>query len=215
MLRVYTIKGATIDANKEALAYFSQSDQNRIVRTTFQAAGDFWIKAWLPMRFSTYAYSLGYYVSRAWRATKQKILGQAIPFLGFTPEGGGLGKPPPKKRFVTTPLQANGEKMITAAMRGARAVGFAYGKGGDARVDILIPIGHPVQPNTIRAFTTVPQNEVATMAGAGARTMASLLDGAQPRNFGREGAPSRTLLGAQLPLRRLGVQPRASVRKVA
>lgn len=211
MIRVFSGNkgtiGYSIEVNQAGLAYFSKAHQNAIVRTTYKAAGDFWINAWLFKRFSTYAYSLGYYASRAWQALKKSALGHAIPFVGFTPIGGGPGKPIPSKRRTRRPVQINGEKMMEAA-NGARSVGYAYGKSGSARVEILIPIGHPVQPNAIQAFTTVPEVEVASMAGAAMRTMTSLLDGAQPIADAKQGAPSRTIQGANSPVRSIGVTPR-------
>ncbi len=214
MPRVFNAKNSTIgyaiEADQASMVLFSKSHQNQITRVTFKAAGDSWVTSWLPKRFTTYAYWLGYYVSNAWRDLKKSLLGKALPFVGFTPPGGGISKPPPRYRRSSAPLPTNPQKMMTAA-RGARAVGYAYGKAGAARVVITIPIGHAVQPNTIRAFTTIPELEVATMAGVAAKTFASLMDGAQVIENPREGAPSRTLQGANLPLRPLGVTPRKSV----
>ncbi len=214
MARVFSTKNSTIgyaiEADQASMVLFSKSHQNQITRVTFKAAGDSWIVSWLPKRFSMYAYSLGYYVSNAWRDLKKGLLGKAIPFVGFTPPGGGISKPPPRYKRSDKPLPTNPQKMMTAT-KGARAVGYAYGKAGSARVIISIPIGHAVQPNTIRAFTTIPELEIATMAGVAAKTFASLMDGAQVIEATKEGAPTRTLQGANLPIRPLGVTPRKSV----
>lgn len=215
MIRVAEGKKGTIgwhiDVNKEALAYFSPTEQRKIVKTTYQACGDLWIAAWLPKRFSMYAFTLGYFVTGKWRALKMRFLGAAVPYVGFTPEGGGSGAAPRKtdrRRGGTLQEQRNGEKMITAALSGARAAGFSDMKGRDARVDIYIPIGHAVQPNTIASFTNVPATEIQTLAYEAGRVMTSLLDSGMDVAKPKEGGPTRTLQGARLAIRPIGTTPR-------
>ncbi len=201
--------GWTFECNQEALFLFSEEEQRKIVKTTYQAVGDFWIARWLPKRFSMYAYQLGYFISGKWRSVKTRLLGSAIPYLGFTPQGGGSGNPPYKRRLIGPPKNPpNGEKMIIAALTGARAAGFAAMKGRDARVDIIIPIGHPVQPQTIATFTTVPATEMQTLAYEAERVLTSLINSGQVVATPKANGATRTIQGANIPIRPIGTTPR-------
>jgi hypothetical protein len=182
-----------IEANKEAMAYFSQADQNRMIRTASHAGAQQFVDRDLFRRFSRWAIgALGHFVSTKWARAKQRMGGVDLPFVGLTPLGGG----PPTPRSQAH----NAEKMNAAIARGARATAVA--KRGDATATVLLPFGHAVQPQTAQRFATMHPSEVNSMAEEQARVLASILSGASPEQAGK-----RQLVGAMSPI---GVAPRAS-----
>ncbi len=164
---------ATIIANGPALALFSAKARNSIIRTALQHGGRYWLRTFLPKRFSDYAYRIGYNDSHSWAKAKQFLLGKSIPFIGFTPPGGGKRDP---KRKATNP-----EKMAVAAINGANVRSTATAK--NARIVFTIPYGHPVRPETSAQFRTVPPWEVDRVAKVVAETMQRILGGLLGDNY--------------------------------
>ncbi len=156
--RVYEAKvgpiRAQIFAAGGALAFFDASTRNEIIRAALLEGGKFWMRAFLPMRFSQYAYRLGYTVSQKWSQRKLRDLGASVPFLGFTPPGGG--------RQAPTWKGTNPEKMITAALNGASVRATAAAER--ASLTIRVPYGHPVREDTTASFRTLPTWEVDRIA---------------------------------------------------
>ncbi len=156
--RVYEAKvgpiRAQILAAGGALVLFDASTRNEIIRAAMLEGGKFWMRAFLPMRFSQYAYRLGYTVSEKWSRRKLRDLGVSVPFVGFTPPGGG--------RRAPTWKGTNPEKMITAALNGASV--RASAAAGRASLTIRVPYGHAVREETTASFRTLPSWEVARIA---------------------------------------------------
>lgn len=185
---------AVLLAEGPALALFKPAIRNTIVRTALKAGGNLWIDVFLGKRFGPYAYRIGYYVSRKWRQFKERGMGQAVPFVGFTPSGGGRIAPRWKQR--------NGEKMKVAAIKGARiAVTATQTK---ARITFSIPFGHPIQSTTSAQFRTLPSWEVERVAQATAKELQLILDGVLPATFIR--TPKPRVVGPIPQVRATGVR---------
>ncbi len=182
---------ATIVAYGGALALFSAKERNDIVRGALLAGGQYWLGAFLPKRFSVYAFTLGYRVSEKWRRTKQWQLGAAVPFVGGTPPGGGPRMPSWKGK--------NGEKMITAALSGATA--SATATAGNSKIVWLIPFGHAVRPETSEAFRMIPTWEVERIAEHVSESLGAYFAGA-----GLVGAQT-SLVGAASSIRTGATRP--------
>lgn len=145
---------ARIVAAGGALALFDAKVRNNITRDGMLDGGRFWLQVFLPKRFSNYAYRFGYHVGKAWRQTKERQLGAAVPFVGGTPPGGGPVMPHWS--------QKNGEKMITAAINGASV--RATATANRANLTFRIPYGHPVDAQASATFRTLPSWEVERIA---------------------------------------------------
>lgn len=171
---VYQVKQgpirAKLMAEGGALALFDPKQRNTIVRIAMKAGGDFWVGTFLPKRFSQYAVSIGYRVSSRWRKYKEFQTGVAVPFVGLTPPGGGPRAPKWKN--------TNPQKMITAALAGSKATATAT--GNNARINISIPYGHAVLPETSEMFRTVPSWEMDRIADVVGARLQDLLDGLLP-----------------------------------
>lgn len=191
---VYTQKNGpikvAINAQGAALALFRTSEQNEMVKASLVMGGRFWLDHFLMKRFSLYAYAvLGYRASNRWRATKQKYLGQAIPFVGFTPTNGGA--PPTWKKGKNT------EKMMTAVRR-ARVEAAASGGGEKCAIRLFIPYGHPIQADKSANFRTIPAHEIGAISGEVARALAHFLSAGVDRtsDAATKQVNSRTIVGA-------------------
>ncbi|MBA3588517.1 hypothetical protein [Methylibium sp.] len=181
-----------IQAKTMSLLSFLPAERNLILRTVMQAAGDFWIRTFLPKRFTPYARRLGYSVGRKWQTSKERqTAGPVLPFVGLTPAGGG----PPAPGWS----QRNGEKMIVAAMRGATAKGMSKGLNKQS-VIIRIPFGHAVRAETSATFRFIPSWEMARLAEIISKTLADIIGSARLRPSARPGRVaaqfSRTIIGA-------------------
>jgi len=69
-----------IEAWDFALCLFSQSERNLIVRSALYDGGEYWRTVFLPLRFSPYAKTLGYAVTKKWELKKGGP-GTAIPLV--------------------------------------------------------------------------------------------------------------------------------------
>lgn len=185
-----------INAQGAALALFRVGEQNEIIKAALIAGGRFWLDHFLMKRFSLYAYAvLGYRASNKWRATKQKYLGQAIPFVGFTPANGGA--PPTWKKGKNT------EKMMSAVRR-SRVESSATGGGAKCAIRIFVPYGHPIQADKSANFRTIPAHEIGAISGEVARALAHFLSYGidQTSNQATKQVDSRTMVGATSQLSR-------------
>ena len=72
---------AEIIAQGGGLTLFSKSDQNILVRAAMYDGGIYWIGAFLPLRFTSYANRLGYHVSEKYEAKKKWRDGEALPLV--------------------------------------------------------------------------------------------------------------------------------------
>lgn len=180
-----------LEANGGALVLFRARERNLAVRTSLQSGGDFWLVNFLPMRFSKYAaQALGYRVSQKWEKAKMRWLGEAIPFVGFTPVNGG--NPP------TWSEGNNTAKMRDVALSQARAEAIATSK--TQRISLFIPFGHPVQSQTSVYFRIMPAWEVQAIAREVARTLASIIASGVTVTSKKGKFAPRTLVGASTPM---------------
>lgn len=161
---------AVLMAEGSALALFDARTRNTMVRLALHAGGRMWLQVFLPKRFSEYAKRLGYRVSARWAKEKLFLLGNAVPFIGFTPPGGGRQHP----RWKRT----NPEKMSVAVINGANAKATAT--ASRAQLVFTIPYGHAVRPETSDALRTVPTWEVQRIAEEVASHLQRVLDGLLP-----------------------------------
>ncbi len=161
-----------VSSRSSDLDMFSKKERNTIIRTAMTQAGEYWQAVFLPLRFSNYAYSLGYYVSAKWAKLKKKRLGKVIPYVGFTP--------------------SSGFKMVIVALRDSRALSTAA--AARFLIIIKVPFGHPVRPETTESFTTTPANEVTRMSVQVAKNLDALIRGS--RMTMRRRGPLRTLDGS-------------------
>jgi hypothetical protein len=165
-----------IEANEGALALFSDKERAKIVRRGMERAGWTWAKKWMPLRFTRYAFKLGYRVSARWVRYKMFKLGEAIPFVGMTPPGGG--------DMSGHWTQRNKAKMIVQAL--GRVKVTAKGGKGQEEVTIRVPYGHAIQTQHSKWFKTVTDQEAEDMARALSKRVADEMNGARVVNT-REG----------------------------
>lgn len=158
-----------LEAHGGALALFAPAHRSRVIKRALREGGSMWLHKWMPLRFTKYAYVIGYRVSGKWRNIKERYLAPILPFVGFTPTGGGKYGPPGWSG-------TNGAKMADA-VRGARIT--AGGRDGAERIDIRIPYGHPVQSRTSAVFKTVTARELDDVAAVFSRRLASEISGAR------------------------------------
>lgn len=157
-----------LDAQGGALALFLPNDRSKIIKRGMREMGNMWLFKWMPLRFTAYAYKLGYRRTRKWANKKQNAGGKDIPFVGMTPIGGGPAFP--------TWKQINGEKMQVAAVKFGRVT--ASGSGGAEMVTIKVPYGHAILPGHSEVFKFIPPNEMEDMAIVLARRIANEIAGA-------------------------------------
>jgi len=159
---------ATLEVQGGALALFSPGRRSQIIKRAMREAGYMWLFKWVPMRFTPYAFRIGYRVSKKWANKKIRAIGKAIPFIGATPTGGGKAFPGWS--------QVNGAKMCDA-IKDARLT--ASGNNGREVINIKIPYGHAIQNNNSKVFRRVAPWEMDDMARVFERRMASEISGAK------------------------------------
>jgi hypothetical protein len=152
---------AELLASGPALALFKPAVANRIVREALLAGGQFWGRVFLPQRFSPYAYRLGYQVGEKYERRKERLWGEATPFV-LTGEWYGV------------------------ALTQWRADATAKGGGGEIR--IRIPVPHPTRPETQGAFRTVPTWEVERIGQEVGKALRAILS-MTVVNADRQGRP--------------------------
>jgi hypothetical protein len=157
-----------VEAHGGALALFSPAHRAKVIKRGLRESGMMWLYKWMPLRFTKYAYKLGYYVSNKWKARKLREGGSDMPYVGLTPSGGGPPVPSWNAR--------NGAKMADA-VRAGRVT--ASGKDGAERLNILVPYGHPIQSEKSVPFRTIPANEMEDMAAVLSRRIANEIAGSR------------------------------------
>lgn len=130
--------------------------------------GNHWLYKWVPLRFTNYAFMIGYRVSNKWRTLKSRYLTAVLPFVGMTPSGGGNMDGPWWQR--------NKAKMADAVSKGRVSVS---GNGGNETAVIRIPYGHPIQTDKAKVFRTISPNEMEDLAGVLATRLANEISGAR------------------------------------
>jgi hypothetical protein len=146
---------------KGPFAQLASNTERKVVAQSALREGGEWFRAErIPMRFTDYAYRLGYRVTEDWKKFKRRVLktGRALPFIGTTPAGGGNIE----SMISGMPEVYNPEKMAVAIQRGCRVDITGTSKGGD--ILIRTPFGHPIRPNMAAAFKTVSPEEYQQVA---------------------------------------------------
>lgn len=136
------------------------TERKTVAQAALREGGEWFRVERIPLRFTDYAYRLGYRVTEDWKKFKKRVLktSRAIPYIGTTPPGGG-----PIESFISgMPMVENGEKMAVAVQRGTRTDIRGTSKGGD--IIIRTPYGHPIRPLMAAAFKHVNPEEYQRVA---------------------------------------------------
>lgn len=143
---------AQIDLYGQAFLLFTKKERNTVVRQAMESAGWMWINAFLPKRFTTYAYSLGYHMAAKYRAYKQRKQGHVLPnvFTGASRE---------------------------TATQGAHATGRATASRQTVTIKVPLPVleyttkngthkfaGYGNQSGMTQIIGTVPETEIKSVA---------------------------------------------------
>ncbi len=159
---------------KGPFAKLMTAERKGVIQTSLRVGGEFFKLKYIPLRFTDYAYRLGYKVTDAWKKFKRRTLktGRAQPFIGTTPPGGGnvLSLAGGNHDGLTV---YNAEKMSTAMTAGCRVDITGTAKGGD--IVIRTPYGHPLRPEYAKAFTHVTDAESQSVAQEVARAFKALI----------------------------------------
>ncbi len=139
------------------LGSFLGPDRKAIIRASLWAGGEFFRTERIPLRFTDFAYRLGYRVTDEWKKEKRNVLQsrRAFPFIGMTPPGGGDAGSLKAKVI-------NAEKLATAMARGCRTDITGTSKGGN--ILIRTPYGHPILAVFAQVFQTVTPDEYQEVA---------------------------------------------------
>lgn len=144
---------AEIIAQNQALSLFSRKEQNNIIRGSLTVMAAFFIKVFLPKRFTQYAEQYLRYNPRAsWEAFKQIMVGKKITYRLST----GIVQSPQPMPLVLT------GNMRKSVLSGARP--DARSTANKAVAIIKLPLGHPVRPETAAVLRTVPAVEFKRLA---------------------------------------------------
>ena len=165
-------------------------ERKAIVLASLREGGEFFKAKYIPLRFTDYAYRLGYRVTVDWKKFKKRVLNtkRAQPFIGPTPAGGGQFP----SLISGMPDVRNAEKMAVAMQRGCRVDVSGTSRGGN--IKIRTPYGHPILPVMAKAFTNVTEAENQAVAQAVAAAFRDFLKYAQPTS---KRAKRLTIAGAQ------------------
>ncbi len=174
---------AVIDASGPALTWMKPRERNAMVASSLGFAGNMWLEKYLPLRFTNYAYRLGYQVSESWKKRKRRELhSNARPFIGLTPRGGGTFESDVGGgRLAVT----NGEKMAVAVVRTAKS--RATRTSNNFKIIITMGYGHPIRPNLADAFKQTPSSELKAVAQETQAKILLFLQGAN--KVDRQGKP--------------------------
>jgi hypothetical protein len=163
---------------KGPFAQLASNTERKVVAQSALRVGGEWFRAErIPLRFTDFAYRLGYRVTDDWKKFKRRVLksGRAVPYIGTTPPGGG-----DIESFIRgMPTVYNPEKMAVAIERGCRVDITGTSKGGD--IIIRTPYGHPIRPLMAEAFKTVTPEEYQGVAQRVAAAFRDFLAGAKAK----------------------------------
>lgn len=165
----------------------STAERKRIIHTALLEGGRAWALRYIPLRFSNYAYQLGYRVTDQWKKFKRRMIGgSALPYIGVTPPGGGATVVRTKKgKIFRSKSRRNPEKMATAVERGTNIK--VKGTSAGADIHVAIPYGHALNPQTAAALRKLPQKEVDLVIQEAAKQLAHLIGSAQAKPRSRKG----------------------------
>jgi hypothetical protein len=143
---------ATIEAYGSAFTLFTKKERNAVVRQAMESGGWMWIAKYLPLRFTVYAYSLGYHVAAKYAAYKLRKQGHALPnvFTGRSREtatqgANATGRATANKQQVTIKIPL---PVLETVSRGGKKKYASYGK----------------QSGMAAIIGTVPASEIAAFA---------------------------------------------------
>ena len=154
------------------------SERKTLIHTALREGGWAWLLKYVPLRFTNYAYSLGYRVTEQWKKFKRRVLkgGTSLPMIGVTPPGGGNSVVRQGKKIFKG-NRRNYEKMAVAVQNGSNIKVRGTSAGGD--IHIAIPYGHPLNSATADAFRKLPDKERQLVVDESAKAMALLITSAQ------------------------------------
>jgi hypothetical protein len=159
---------------KGPFAKLMTAERKGVIQASLRAGGELFKSKYIPLRFTDYAYRLGYKVTEAWKKFKRRTLktGRAQPYVGTTPAGGGnvLSLAGGNHDGLTV---YNPEKMSVAMARGCRVDISGTSRGGD--IIIRTPFGHPLRTEYAKAFTHITEAENQTVAREVSRAFTALI----------------------------------------
>jgi hypothetical protein len=156
---------------KGPFAKLVTAERKAIVRASLRQGGEFFKEKYIPLRFTDYAYRLGYRVTEEWKKFKRRVMGskRANPYIGTTAPGGG----DVESMYSGLKPTHNPEKMAIAMQRGCRVDVTGTGAGGN--IIIRTPYGHPILPVSATAFTKIAPAENQKVAQEVARAFTAFL----------------------------------------
>lgn len=148
-------------------------ERKALINACLLEGGEYFKDTYIPMRFTDYAYRLGYRVTDRWKQEKRRVLQskRALPYIGMTPAGGG------DAGAMVLPTH-NGEKMSVAMARGCRVDVSGTSRGGN--IIIKTPYGHAILPPLAAAFNTVLPAEYQAVTRVVATALRAFLAYARP-----------------------------------
>jgi hypothetical protein len=167
---------------KGPFAQLANANERKVVAQSALREGGEWFRVErIKLRFTDFAYRLGYRVTEAWKKFKRRTTktGRALPYIGTTPPGGGSILSIAGGHADGLVVE-NGEKMAVAMERGCRVDISGTSKGGD--IIIRTPYGHPLRPNIAEAFKTVTPEEYQRVAQIVAAAFRDFLANAQKKS---------------------------------
>ncbi len=161
----------------KALGLFDPRERNAILAEGFRKMGLAWIAKWLPLRFTNYAYKLGYDVSEKYSRLKARIMENPLPLIG--PPGiarrrkiGRAGKLAGTTYTYGTAGPA--DKLVNTS---TGASSRSTSPGGKPRVTIKIPTGHAVAAIVSATLRSLPAHEVKDLAKVLDTSLVGMLNG--------------------------------------
>jgi hypothetical protein len=155
---------ATIELSGAALSLFTIKDKKEIFMSVMQAVGDDWIAKALPKRFTNYARTLGYRVSKRWMDKKRKY-GEPLPFVW---EGD-------MRESVLTKSKAQ-----------------PGGTSKNPYVTIRMPYTHGIKKMYVPVMRSLPAHEMKTLAKVAAVALQAAMQDKMQQNYeARASAPPK------------------------
>jgi hypothetical protein len=164
-----------IECSGVAQALYSTQETNAIQREAMHRGGLAWISFFLPKRFTDYALTLGYRVSRKYQSRKYRIMDDPQPLIGI-------------------PVKGQTAKLFETSQK-ATAVATSTQKRHT--LFIKVPTGHPIAAIVSSTLQTIPPNEVAFIAKEVGEQIIQIMKGSSESRSGKSrlSAEKRAHLG--------------------
>lgn len=148
------------EAITRRLGKSSQRATDSIIRKALMAAGEMWVRVFLPKRFDPgYSGAIGYRTASWYDQLKVEHIGRPLDFhaaRGIT--GGGPSSSAPVIAPQPTPFVLTGESR-TAVLSSARVEVRAYGSKGKGRILIHVSPGNIARSSKYASFVSIPTIE--------------------------------------------------------